>query len=147
MSDRSFFDTEDTVTNTPMVTGNPSMLAGDRSFFDDDEDEQQEQDDSPVTIPVDGNIQNVTDTSADVSPMIPPVETETKVSKSVYEINKEYNKLKAEKKALAEEYGGECKIDKLQEEAIEIAIKELDEKKTLNGKPSPWLALFNDTTN
>ena len=67
MSDRSFFDTEDTVTNTPMVTGNPSMLAGDRSFFDDDEDEQQEQDDSPVTIPVDGNIQNVTDTSADVS--------------------------------------------------------------------------------
>ena len=158
MSDRSFFDTEDIVTNTPMVTGNPSMLAGDRSFFDDDEDEQEEQDDSPVTIPVDGNIQNVTDTSADVSPMIPPVKTkleeldeaistETKVSKSVYEINKEYNKLKAERKDLAEELGGEDKIDQLQEEAIEAMIKELDETKTVNGQPSPWMALFNDTTN
>ena len=79
--------------------------------------------------------------------MIPPVETETKVSKSVYEINKEYNKIKAERKELAEELGGEDKIDQLQEEAFEAMLKEVDETKTVNGQPSPWMALFNDTTN
>ena len=116
-----------------MVTGNPSMLAGDRSFFDDDEDEQQEQDDSPVII-CRWEHTECHRHLTDVSLMIPPVKTkleeldeaistETKVSKSVYEINKEYNKLKAERKDLAEELGGEDKIDQLQEEAIEAMIK------------------------
>ncbi len=176
MSDRSFFETEDTVTNTPMVTGNPSMLAGDRSFFDDEEDEQEEQDDSPVTIPIDAELQNVADVSAEPPPfpedqtvvstevtdsIMSPVGSDdlfskTKtivesssnpISKSVYEIGKEYSKVKAEKAELSEKLGGEDKIDQLQEEAIETMIKELDDSKTVNGKPAPWMALFNDTTN
>ena len=140
------------------------------------EDEQEEQDDSPVTIPIDAELQNVADISAEPPPfpedqtvistevtdsIMSPVGSDdlfskTKtivksssnpISKSVYEIGKEYSKVKAEKAELSEKLGGEDKIEQLQEEAIETMIKELDDSKTVNGKPAPWMALFNDTTN